>query len=82
MSQWNGSITIADIFRTSNNWKRYLAWKCGRVREAVLGHVPRMLACRTPQLGLHLFVSYGRGVNAGGCCEDSSREHYGQDLFS
>jgi hypothetical protein len=27
----------------------------GRVRKAVVHHVTRMLACRTPKLGLHLF---------------------------
>jgi hypothetical protein len=55
MSQWHGSITIADIFRANNNFKRYVAWKGGRVREAVHYHVSRMLACRTPRLGLHLY---------------------------
>ena len=56
MAHWKGSITIANILRTSNNWKRYIAWKGGHVRSAVFYHVARMLACRTPQLGAHLFL--------------------------
>lgn len=56
MSQWGGSITIAEILRANNNWKRYLAWKAGQVRQAVVRHVMRMLACRTAKLGLHLFL--------------------------
>lgn len=52
---WKGAAKIADIFRTSNNFMRYVAWKGGRVREAVWRHVKRMLACRTPQLGATLF---------------------------
>ena len=55
MSQWKGSISIADILRASKNWKRYTAWKNGRVREAVYYHVERMLACRTPKLGVHFY---------------------------
>jgi hypothetical protein len=62
MSLWNGSITIAEIFQASNNWKRYLAWKGGQVRKAVIHHVTRMLACRTPKLGLHLFGCRNRGT--------------------
>ena len=56
MAHWKGTIPISDILRTSNNWKRYLAWKEGRVRKAVVYHVRRMLSCRTPQLGAHLFL--------------------------
>jgi len=55
MSSWSGSITIAEILRTSNNWMRYIAWQGGRIRGAVWRHVARMLACRTPKLGLELF---------------------------
>lgn len=56
MNPWNGAATIAEIFRANNNWKRYIAWKEGRVREAVYSHVSRMLACRTPELGAHVFL--------------------------
>ncbi|MEW6747073.1 MAG: transposase zinc-binding domain-containing protein, partial [Planctomycetota bacterium] len=56
MSLWTGAATIAEILRTTNNWKRYLAWKGGQVRRAVISHVSRMLPCRTPRLGAHLFL--------------------------
>jgi hypothetical protein len=56
MSPWTGVITLAAIFLANNNWKRYLAWKGGQVRRAVFRHVWRMLSCRTPKLGLHLFL--------------------------
>jgi len=56
MAHWTGAISIANILRTSNNWKRYIAWKGGHVRSAVYYHVGRMLACRTPQLGALLFL--------------------------
>lgn len=56
MGNWKGSTTIAEILRTSNNWNRYIAWKDGHIRSAVYLHVTRMLACRTPQLGAHLFL--------------------------
>jgi hypothetical protein len=56
MAHWKGSIAIAEILRKNNSWKRYIAWKQGRVRQAVYFHVARMLACRTPQLGAHLFL--------------------------
>jgi len=56
MAHWKGFTTIAEILLTSNNWKRYIAWKKGLVRSAVYFHVARMLACRTPQLGAHLFL--------------------------
>ena len=56
MSPWSGPITIAEIFLANNNWKRYLAWKAGQVRLAVIGYVSRMLACRTAKLGLHLLL--------------------------
>ena len=55
MSRWGGPIAIAEILSTSNNFKRYIAWKGGRVRRAVHYHVSRMLSCRTAKLGLHLF---------------------------
>jgi hypothetical protein len=56
MNPWRGSTTIAEILRANDNWERYIAWKDGRVREAVRSHVARMLACRTPELGAHVFL--------------------------
>lgn len=55
MNAWTGKIAIADILRDRNNWQRYLAWKKGNVREAVVRHVQKMLRCRTAWLGAHLF---------------------------
>ena len=55
MEKVAGHITIASILRHQNNWGRYLAWKKGAVREAERYHVSRMLACRTPRLGLHIY---------------------------
>jgi len=56
MSPWTGGIALAGIFLANNNWKRYIAWKGGQVRRAVVRHVVRMLSCRTPKLGLHLYL--------------------------
>lgn len=49
-------MSIAEILQTNQNWRRYLAWKAGRVRYAVWFHVMRMLSCRTPKLGAHFFL--------------------------
>ena len=62
MSAWSGPITIAEIFLANNNWKRYIAWKAGQVRTAVMRYVVRMLSCRTPKLGLHLFLCENCGT--------------------
>lgn len=56
MNAWHGEVKIADILRDRNNWKRYLAWKDGKVRGAVVKHVQKMLRCRTPWVGAHLYV--------------------------
>jgi hypothetical protein len=55
MGSWTGATTLTEIFQTTNNWKRYVAWKEGRVRPAVVAHVNRMLTCRTVQRGMHLY---------------------------
>lgn len=55
MNSWSGKITIADLLRDRNNWHRYIAWQEGNVRESVVRHVEKMLRCRTPLLGAHLF---------------------------
>lgn len=52
---WKGGITLAEIFRTNNNWRRYLSWQEGQVRDSVRHHIRRMLSCRTPRLGVHLY---------------------------
>jgi hypothetical protein len=53
MNLWSDPITIAAIFLANNNWKRYLAWKAGEVRLAVIRYVSRRLACRTAKLRVH-----------------------------
>ena len=53
--QWKRGVTgLADIIGTC--WRQYVAWKEGRVRASVFSHVRRMLACRTPQLGMTLYA--------------------------
>lgn len=53
-----GTIKLVDII--AKHWKQYLAWKHNNqdpeaVREQVVKHVNRMLACRSPQLGAHVY---------------------------
>lgn len=52
---FEGKITIVVILRHQNNWKRYLAWKRGAVRKSVRDQVGRLLKCRTPMLGCHVY---------------------------
>lgn len=61
-STWAGGITLAEIFSTNNNWRRYLAWKEGQVRDSARHHVGQMLSCRTPRLGAHLYRCEGCGT--------------------
>jgi len=55
MEVFKGPLTVRDIFQRDDNWRRYLASKGGSVRPAVTYHVRRMLACRTPKLGCHIY---------------------------
>jgi hypothetical protein len=59
-----GRITLREIFTTNNNWKRFLAWKEGRVRHAIIAAVTRMLLCRTPALGVHVLACENRECRA------------------
>jgi len=36
---WKGGITLSEIFRTNNNWRRYLSWQEGQVRDSVRHHI-------------------------------------------
>jgi hypothetical protein len=54
-TSWKGKIRIADILRHQSNFRRYIAWKGGRVRRTVIENVRKVLLCRTLALGLHLF---------------------------
>jgi hypothetical protein len=55
MEVFKGSLTIRQIFQRDGNWGRYVKSKGGVVRAAVTYHVLRMLACRTPILGCHIY---------------------------
>ena len=50
-----GPVSIAEILRDRNNWRRYLAWKGDEVDEWTRRVVSRSLACRTPALGCHVY---------------------------
>ena len=50
-----GPVSIAHILRHRNNWGRYLAWKRDQVDEWTRRVVSRVLACRTPLLGCHVY---------------------------
>ncbi len=54
MERITGGGTIAEIFRT--HWRRYLAWRGDETDSWIRQVVAKMLACRTPTLGCHLYV--------------------------
>jgi len=51
-----GPVPIAKILQHRNNWRRYLAWKGDALDEWSRTVVARMLACRTPALGCHMYL--------------------------
>jgi hypothetical protein len=55
MERVRGRITIRDILLANDNWRRFQAEYPGRIRPVVAENVRRMLACRTPELGFHLY---------------------------
>ena len=48
-----GIITLQMIF--SKYWQSFKNWYKGKIREAVLSHVEKILKCRTGQLGFHAY---------------------------
>jgi len=56
METINGRITIRDILLKHDNWQRFVEAHGDHIRPAVYENVRRMLACRTPQLGFHLYA--------------------------
>lgn len=48
-----GVVTLQIIF--SIHWEAYCAWYKGAIRSAVSENVKKILRCRTPQLGYHLY---------------------------
>jgi hypothetical protein len=51
-----GPVSIAEILQDRNNWRRYLAWKGDELEPWSRQVVSKMLTCRTPALGCHLFL--------------------------
>lgn len=53
MEYFTGVITLQFIF--SRYWSAYCHWYTGKIRSAVRENVRKIIACRTPQLGYHLY---------------------------
>lgn len=49
----SGKITLRKIFLLY--WEPYLSWYQGQVREVVKENVNKILSCRTPLLGFHMY---------------------------
>jgi len=56
METINGRITIRDILLEHDNWQRFVEAHGDHIRPAVYENVHRVLACRTPQLGFHVYA--------------------------
>lgn len=56
METINGGITIRDILLEHDNWQRFVEAHGDHIRPAVYENIRRMLACRTPQLGFHVYA--------------------------
>jgi hypothetical protein len=61
MERFTGNITIRDVLLGHDNWLRFLDAHDGRVRPVACENVRRMLNCRTPALGFHLYECPGCG---------------------
>lgn len=53
MEYFTGAITLQMIF--SQYWICYCQWYTGKLREAVIENVKKILSCRTARLGFHLY---------------------------
>lgn len=56
METIRGRIAIRDIFLSNGNWERFRVEHGDQVRPAVKENVRRMLQCRTPELGFHVYA--------------------------
>jgi hypothetical protein len=56
MERIKGRLTIRDILVQHDNWRRFVAVHGDGIRPVVYENVRRMLACRTPELGLHVYA--------------------------
>lgn len=52
-----GHITLQEIFLLY--WDVYLAWREDEIREVVKENVNKILSCRTPLLGFHMYKCNG-----------------------
>ncbi len=53
MEYITGKITLREIFYLY--WGAYIKWYDGKVREVVIENVIKILQCRTPLLGYHMY---------------------------
>lgn len=53
MEYITGAITLQFIF--SSYWALYCSWYKGQIRDAVYENVQKILSCRTPMLGCHMY---------------------------
>ena len=56
MERFTAGIPIRDILVEHDNWARFQAANRGRIRPVVCENIRRMLACRTPALGFHVYA--------------------------
>ena len=56
MERVKGRIAIRDILVDHDNWQRFVEAHGAHIRPAVYENVRRMLACRTPALGFHVYA--------------------------
>ncbi len=57
-----GPVTIPEILRHRNNWRRYLAWRGDELDEWTRRVVARTLDCRTPALGCQIYECTDCGI--------------------
>jgi hypothetical protein len=55
MQRLTGRITLREILLANDNGRRFREEHRGRIRPAGVENIRRMLACRTPELGFHLY---------------------------
>lgn len=55
MERFSGGISIQQILTEHDNWARFVEANRGRIRPAVYDNVRRLMQCRTPALGFHVY---------------------------
>lgn len=56
MERFSGKIAIRDILVGYDNWQRFVEANRGHIRPVAYENVRRMLNCRTPALGFHVYA--------------------------